>query len=180
MVYHVSEYTLLEVVCVKVRTGIGQDSHRFESGDLPRPPKPLVLGGVRIESCRGLDANSDGDVMLHALTNAISGVTGAPILGETADRMCLEQGITDSAEYVRRALADLRPGQMISHVSISVECSTPRLSPHIDSMRRSIGRLLGIDVDSVAITATSGEGLTDPGRGLGISVLCLVTVIEPD
>lgn len=175
MVYHVGEYILLEVVLVVVRTGIGQDSHRFESDDLL---KPLILGGVRIEGHRGLNANSDGDVVLHALTNAISGVTGVPILGRIADRMCLEQGIMDSAEYLRRALVDLRPGQVISHVSISVECSTPRLSPHIDTIRRSISHLLSIDVDSVAITATSGEGLTDPGKGLGISVLCLVTVIE--
>lgn len=159
-----------------VRVGIGQDSHRF--GD-EETGKPLVLGGVRIPGCPGLDANSDGDVVLHALTNAVSGVTGVPILGEVADRMCLHEGIADSSEYARRAIEYLQPGQAISHVSISIECARPRLSPHIGAMRESIGHLLGIEARHVGITVTSGEGLTDPGRGFGIAVMCVVTVTEP-
>lgn len=165
----------LEDMAMLVRTGVGQDSHRFgHEGS----PKPLVLGGILISDHPGLDANSDGDVVLHALANAISGVTGRPVLGEVADRMCLEGGITDSSEYVRCALTDLHGGQLISHVSISIECARPRLSPHIAAMRESISDLLKLENTSIGITVTSGEGLTDPGRGLGISVLCVVTVIE--
>ena len=158
-----------------VRVGIGQDSHRF--GD-EETGKPLVLGGIRIPGCPGLQANSDGDVVLHALTNAVSGVTGCAILGEVADRMCLQDGITDSSAYVRKAVEYLQPGQAISHVSISIECARPRLSPHIAAMRESISHLLGIEAEDVGITVTSGEGLTGPGRGLGVSVMCVVTVTE--
>lgn len=158
-----------------VKTALGQDSHRFE--DLASQ-KPLVLGGIVIPHHVGLKANSDGDVVLHALTNAISGITGIPVLGEIADRMCLENGITDSTQYTRRALADLRRDQEISHVSFSIECSTPRLSNHLTAMRDSISRLLGVNTSSIGITVTSGEGLTRCGQGEGISVLCLVTVVE--
>ncbi|NLH13996.1 MAG: 2-C-methyl-D-erythritol 2,4-cyclodiphosphate synthase [Firmicutes bacterium] len=163
------------VVAVIVRTAIGQDSHRFESSTAR---KPLVLGGVIIPDHVGLRANSDGDVVLHALANAISGITGIPVLGEIADQMCLEKGITNSEEYVRRAISDLGPNQRISHVSFSIECVTPRLSNYLTAMRDSISRLLGIETTDVGITATSGEGLTDCGRGEGISVYCVVTVIE--
>jgi 2-C-methyl-D-erythritol 2,4-cyclodiphosphate synthase len=165
----------LEAVIMLVRVGIGQDSHRF--GD-EATGKPLVLGGVRIPGCPGLEANSDGDVVLHALTNAVSGITGCPILGEVADRMCLQDGITDSSEYARRAVECLRRGQAISHVSISIECARPRLSPHIGAMRESISHLLGIEAEDIGITVTSGEGLTEAGRGLGIAVMCVVTVTE--
>ena len=106
------------------------------------------------------------------------GITGIPVLGEIADQMCLEKGITNSEEYVRRAISDLGPNQRISHVSFSIECVTPRLSNYLTAMRDSISRLLGIETTDVGITATSGEGLTDCGRGEGISVYCVVTVIE--
>jgi len=159
-----------------VRTAIGHDSHRFEH---PPSAKPLVLGGVVIPDHAGLEANSDGDVVLHALTNAISGITGVPVLGDIADQMCLEQGITCSSEYVRRALRDLKQNQVITHVSFSIECSTPRLSKYLRAMTGSVSGLLHIDPTSVGITVTSGEGLTDCGKGLGIAVWCILTVMEP-
>lgn len=63
-------------------SAVGQDSHRFTEEE-----KPLYLGGVLFEGCRGLAANSDGDVVLHAITNAVSGLTGVNILGEAADAL---------------------------------------------------------------------------------------------
>ena len=155
--------------------GIGQDSHRFEpegSG------KPLMLGGVRIDGCVGLAGNSDADVVLHALTNAISGVTGVNVLGEVSDGLCLKQGITDSAAYLRRALESLG-GRRISHVSISVEGKRPILAPHIGAIRDRIAALLGLTPDDVGLTATSGEGLTAFGKGEGIQALAIVTVRKP-
>ena len=73
-----------------IRVAIGQDSHRFEPDG---SDKKLILGGVVIEGCPGLSGNSDADVVLHALTNAVSGITCVNILGEEADRMC-RQGVT--------------------------------------------------------------------------------------
>lgn len=152
-----------------MRAAIGQDSHRFEEGY----DKPLILGGVLFPEEQGLSANSDGDVVLHAITNAISGITCRNILGAVADEMC-RSGITNSAEYLQEALKSLEG--RISHLSISIECMHPRISPMIPAMRESIAGLLNIQPRQVGITATSGEGLTDCGRGLGISVLCILTV----
>ena len=154
---------------VTVRVGLGQDSHRFA----PDPgEKPLVLGGLLVEG-PALSANSDGDVVLHALCNALSGVSGVNILGERADRLC-RAGVTDSAAYLGEAMAHL-PGRIV-HLSFSVEAKTPRLAPVIPPMRRRIAQLCHLSPDQVGITATSGEGLSGPGRGEGIAVTCLATV----
>lgn len=153
-----------------IKVSIGQDSHRF---DFDNKDKKLVLGGLVMEGTP-LSGNSDADVVLHALTNAVSGITGVNILGATADKMCLEEGITDSSEYLREALKHLKG--TISHVSFSLECSMPKLSPVIPDMKKRIAGLLNISEADVGITATTGEGLTDFGRGLGIQCFCILTV----
>ena len=152
-----------------MKAAIGQDSHRFEE----TPGKPLILGGVVFPGEVGLLANSDGDVVLHAITNAVSGITVRNILGRVADEMC-QRGITDSAEYLREALKSLE-GRIV-HLSISMECLRPKISPMIPAMQEKIAELLGVEPAAIGITATTGEGLTDCGKGLGISVLCILTV----
>ena len=189
---------------MRIKTAIGQDSHRFaapphycennagadkfqtrDSGKFQThvagksqtsvaASKPLLLGGVEFQSELPLLGNSDADVVLHALCNAISGVTGINILGAISDRMCLEEGITDSAAYVKEAAKYLGDYQ-IAHVSFSIECAKPAISPRIADMRENIASIIGIGTDCVCITATSGEGLTDFGRGLGIQVFCMLT-----
>jgi 2-C-methyl-D-erythritol 2,4-cyclodiphosphate synthase len=148
---------------------IGQDSHRFDPRD---KEKKLILGGAVIENHQPLSANSDGDVVLHALTNAISGLSGVNILGKIADEMC-KNGITNSDAFVKEALKYLNG--RITHVSFTIECKTPYITPHIEKMREFIGTLLDLPPKSVGITATSGEELTDFGRDLGISVFCIAT-----
>jgi 2-C-methyl-D-erythritol 2,4-cyclodiphosphate synthase len=158
------------------RVAIGQDSHRFtEPGD----KKKLILGGVLIEGYPGLKGNSDADVVLHAITNAISGISCVNILGKRADDLCLNKGITDSTVYLKEAVATLGNKEII-HVSISIEALIPKLLPYIDSMRSSISGLLNIDINSVGITATSGEGLTEFGKGNGIFCTAIITVKEKD
>lgn len=158
---------------------IGQDSHRFiTEKSATGNAGNLILGGVLIPGADPLDANSDGDVILHALTNAVSGFTGVNILGSLADQLCLNQGITDSREYLKLALSYLGDAQIV-HVSFSVECKLPRLEGHIDGMKQSIANLLSIPVSSVGITATSGEGLSAFGRGEGIMVFCAISVRRP-
>jgi 2-C-methyl-D-erythritol 2,4-cyclodiphosphate synthase len=155
-----------------IKVGIGQDSHRFEE----KPSgKPLVLGGLIIPRHKALDGNSDADVVLHALTNAISSVTGVNILGKIADDMC-KSGITDSKAYVKEALKYMNR-MTVSHVAISIECKTPKLFDHIPLMKKSVADLLSISPDSVGITATSGEGLTAFGQGLGIQAFCILAVL---
>lgn len=153
-----------------MKVGIGQDSHRF---DLENKNKKLILGGVYFEGYPGLLGNSDADVVLHAITNAISGVTCKNILGGPADNLCRE-GITDSEVYLKDALRYLE--KEIEHVSISIECKKPKITPKIDNMRDNISRILNISKENIGITATTGEELTEVGKGKGISVICIITV----
>lgn len=158
---------------------IGQDSHRFVTDKSAIGNSgSLILGGVLIPGAEPLLANSDGDVILHALTNAVSGFTGVNILGSVADRLCLHQGIKDSKEYLKLALSYLGDARII-HVSISVECRSPRLSDHMDEIKKSIADLLAVPASSVGITATSGEGLSAFGKGEGIMVFCAISVRRP-
>lgn len=158
---------------MKIKTGLGLDSHRFVEGESDRP---LVLGGLIFDDAPALEGKSDADVILHAVTDAISGVTGRTVIGAVADRMCRE-GITDSKEYLKVALADLGHWH-ICHVSIALECQRPKIDPKVPALRGSIAGLLGIGEDDVCITATTGEGLSECGRGLGIHATALLTVIH--
>ena len=150
---------------------IGQDSHRFGE---PCGDCTIMLGGVAIPFDRSLSANSDGDVILHAITNAVSGFTGKIILGGIADKLCLEDGIKDSSVYLNKALEYLGSTEIV-HCSVTVECLVPKLKPHLEDMRAKIGELLNIPKNSVGITATTGEGLTAFGRGEGIQVFAILS-----
>ena len=90
-------------------------------------------------------------MVLHAVTNAISGITGVNILGDIADSMC-QQGITDSKEYLKEALKYL--DWEIVNLSISIECKIPKISPRIKEMKLSIASLLNISENRIGITAT--------------------------
>ncbi|HHB92379.1 MAG TPA: 2-C-methyl-D-erythritol 2,4-cyclodiphosphate synthase [Thioploca sp.] len=159
---------------MQVKTGLGQDSHRFQTDII----KPLILGGVKFEDELSLQGNSDADVVLHALCNSISGVTGINILGKISDHLCAE-GITDSSIYVKEALKYLQNWQ-ICHVSFSLECKIPKITPKIIEMKQNISKLLGLQTQDIGITATSGEELTTFGRGQGIQVFCIVTVMNDE
>ena len=156
---------------------IGQDSHRFvEPGTYPG--RPLRLGGATIPEGPALAGNSDADVVLHAVTNAVSGLTGVNVIGETADRMCFDEGVVDSAAYLAEARNSLG-GIRLTHLSVSIECIRPRLSAHIQAIRTKLSELTGLPESSIGITATSGEGLTDFGRGAGIQVFCILSARRP-
>lgn len=159
----------------RVRTGIGQDSHRFLP---PETSKPCVLAGIVFEGVPGFNANSDGDVVLHAICNAISSLTGVLILGGIADKLCLRDGITDSEVFLKEALNTLGK-QKISFVSLSIEAKKPVFKPRLLEMRDNIARILELEVSDIGITATSGEGLTDFGCGDGVQCFAIVTSEEP-
>jgi 2-C-methyl-D-erythritol 2,4-cyclodiphosphate synthase len=156
------------------RTGIGQDSHRFMPED---SKKPCVIAGLVFEGIPGFRANSDGDLIFHALCNAISSLTGVIILGKKADELCLKDGITDSSVYLQEALKTLGK-QEIVHVAITIEGNRPHFLKRIDEMRTSIAKVMKIEISQVGVTATTGEGLSDFGCGDGLQCFCLVTTVE--
>ncbi len=135
-----------------------------------------MLGGLVFDDAPALSGNSDADVILHAVTDAISGVTGVTVIGAVADRMC-RAGTTDSKAYLQVAIESLGEWQ-ITHVSIVLECLRPKIDPKVPALRASIAGLLGVDLSDVCITATTGEGLNDVGRGLGIHCSAVVTAVK--
>lgn len=152
------------------RGGIGQDSHRFAKRGT------LKLGGLSIAGYKKLEANSDGDVMLHAIYNAIAQALGEKSLGSVADRLCAE-GKTNSAAYMRDIIKKMKKhGYEIHHCGISVEGKKPKIDPLAQRIKKSLSIMLGIKSGAIGITATTGEDLTPFGRGEGIQCFANVTL----
>jgi 2-C-methyl-D-erythritol 2,4-cyclodiphosphate synthase len=156
------------------RTGIGQDSHRFL---LDESSKLCVIGGIIFDDTPGLSADSDGDVVFHAICNAITSLTHVPILGGIAQDLCNKDGITDSQVYLEEALKTLEK-QKIVHIAITIEGKKPRLQKRIDGIRKNIAKILKLEAKQVGITVTSGDGLTDFGCGEGLLCFCVISTME--
>jgi 2-C-methyl-D-erythritol 2,4-cyclodiphosphate synthase len=159
---------------MKFRTGIGQDSHRFldDSSD-----KKCVIAGLFFQGAPGMDADSDGDVVFHAICNAITSLTHVPILGKVAIELCHKEGITDSRVYLQRALETLH-SQKIEHIALSIEGKRPKFQHRSEEIRKSVADAVAIEVDRVGITFTSGDGLTSFGLGEGLMCSCILSTSE--
>ena len=153
-----------------MKVGIGQDSHKFLSEEIK---KTCVIGGVSFHDVPGFSADSDGDIVYHAICNAISSITHVYILGDIAITMCKE-GVTDSKYYLLEAKKSLK-NQKIEHIAISIEGKRPRLQSFIFEMRKNIADILDLDLDQVGITCTSGNNLGDFGAGKGAQAFAIVT-----
>lgn len=156
------------------RTGIGQDSHRFLSED---STKPCIIAGVVFDDAPGFDADSDGDVVYHAICRAITSITSVPILATIAKDLCLNKGITDSKVYLEKAMKTLKD-RKISHMAISIEAKKPRFQKKIDQMKQKIAEITKLKASQIGITAHSGDGLTDFACGDGVAVFCSITTID--
>lgn len=153
----------------RYRIGFGEDSHRFaETFDAK---SPLTLGGVPLpESQLSMEANSDGDVIFHALCNAILSSIGEKTFDFIAAPLC-EQGEKNSQIYLRETLATVRkkfPSWKIHNILISLEGKKPSLEPSHDILQDSICHVLNLEKCQVGLTYTSGENLSDFGKGLGL------------
>lgn len=156
------------------RIGVGLDSHRFsQDGE-----KGLVLGGVVFSDEVKLVGNSDADVVLHSIFNAVSSGMGWGSISLTADEMCLEKGITDSSEYLKVLMKKVwDEGFEVNNLSIVIEGKQPKIEPKVEVMKNAISEILKIEKSRIGITATSGEGLSDVGRGLGLQCHVNVSLI---
>jgi 2-C-methyl-D-erythritol 2,4-cyclodiphosphate synthase len=156
-----------------MRIGQGIDAHAF------RPGGRLVLGGVQIPHEQGLEAHSDGDVVLHALCDAL---LGAAALGDIGRHFPPEDpayaGI-DSRILLRKVVELVgRQGLQISNADITVVAQAPRLAPYIGAMREHIGSDLQLDISRVNIKATTTEHMGFIGRGEGIAAFAAVLLEE--
>ncbi len=154
-----------------MRIGIGSDIHRLQPGD------GMKIGGVLIPCEFGCIAVSDGDVLLHALVDALLGATGAGDIGERYPESRVAPG-EDSARYVREVLADLK-GVRVENVDCIVHLEQPKLSPWKDAIRHSLAGLLGIESGQVGVKAKTAEGLDAVGRGEAVAVQVVVLIGLP-
>lgn len=156
------------------RIGFGQDSHQFSKNK----SKKLILGGYVIPNEIGMEANSDGDLILHALFNALSSAIGEKSLGFYADKM-YNNGITDSREYLKLILKKLKDKNMkINNLSISIEASKPKLEKHTGKIIESLSKILSLNKENIGITYTSGDNLTSFGQGKGMQCFCVVSIVN--
>lgn len=153
-----------------IRVCLGESSRRFLP---PDSAKPCVIAGIIFDDIPGFQHESDGDVIFHALCNAISSLTHVPILCTIAQDLCTRDGITDSEVYLKEALKTLNE-QKITSISISLEAKRPTFKAHFFTMRQNIARVLHLDVDNVGISAIYGDGLTDCGIGEGVRCSAII------
>ena len=156
---------------MKYLTGIGQDSHRFLDD---ATEKKCIVAGLFFDDAPGLDADSDGDVVFHAICNAITSLTHVPVLGGIAIDLCKNQGITDSRVFLDKALMTLGT-QSIEHVALTIEGKRPKFQKRADEIRKSVSDALSVCIEKVGITFTSGDGLTSFGCGEGLMCFCVLT-----
>lgn len=159
---------------MKFRTGIGQDSHRFLSDGAE---KKCIIAGLIFEDAPGMDADSDGDVVFHAICNAITSLTHVPILGRIAIDLCHKQGITDSRVYLEKALATLGR-QKIEHIALTIEGKRPKFQKRSEEIRQNVAEVVKLELNQVGITFTSGDGLTSFGKGEGLMCYAVVTTFQ--
>jgi 2-C-methyl-D-erythritol 2,4-cyclodiphosphate synthase len=147
-----------------MRIGHGFDAHRFGSGD------HVVIGGVHIPYSRGLVAHSDGDVLVHAICDALLGAAGLGDIGRHfPDSDDAYKGI-DSRILLRRVVASLyEHGWRVGNVDSTVVAQAPRMGPHIQAMRSNLAADLQVDPGLVNVKATTTEKMGYTGRGEGIS-----------
>ncbi|MDO9027571.1 MAG: 2-C-methyl-D-erythritol 2,4-cyclodiphosphate synthase [Candidatus Roizmanbacteria bacterium] len=160
------------------RIGIGQDSHRIKAYDLEnKNQKPLILAGILIDKTIKIEADSDGDMIIHSLCNALNTAMGLGSFDAYSGPLC-KQGITDSREYLKAALKKIQKKSFkINNVAIMVEAGQPRLEKHREKITESLANLLNIKKENIGIAFTSGDKLTNFGQGEGIQVWSTVTLI---
>jgi 2-C-methyl-D-erythritol 2,4-cyclodiphosphate synthase len=152
-----------------MKIGHGFDAHAFEEGGR------LVLGGVEIPHDKGLAAHSDGDVVLHALCDALFGAAGMGDIGRHfSDSDAAIEGI-DSRILLRRTLEQIKnAGLAVGNVDVTVVAQTPRLAPYVEAMNGNIAEDLGVAADVVNVKATTTEGMGFAGRSEGIAAFAVV------
>lgn len=159
---------------MKFRVGCGFDVHALAPG------RRLVLGGVEIEHPRGLLAHSDGDVVLHAITDALLGAAGLGDIGKMFPEHDERWRDADSRVLLRQALARVQQiGWRVENVDCTVIAQAPRIAPHVEAMRTAIARDLAIEPEAVNVKGKTTERLGFTGRGEGIAAQAVVLLARP-
>lgn len=154
---------------MQVRVGHGYDVHKWGA------ETPLILGGVNIPHDIGLIAHSDGDVVLHAITDAILGSVALGDIGQHFPDTDERHRGADSMVLLQQALQLAKQkGYEVGNIDVTVVAQAPKLAPHINAMREAIAGGLSVPLDAVNVKATTTEKLGFVGRNEGIACHCVV------
>ncbi|MDR1086864.1 MAG: 2-C-methyl-D-erythritol 2,4-cyclodiphosphate synthase [Endomicrobium sp.] len=150
--------------------GFGYDVHRFKKG------RKLILGGVQIQSSKGLDGHSDADVLLHALMDALLGAVGLNDIGHFFPNTDTKYKDVSSILLLEHICKDLKKRKYkINNVDITIIAEAPRIYRFIDEMKDNISKVLKISKQRIAIKATTNEKMGFIGRGEGIAAMAVVS-----
>ena len=155
-----------------MRIGTGYDVHKLAEG------RKLIIGGVEIPCEKGLLGHSDADVLVHAIMDALLGAAALGDIGKHFPDSDPKYKGADSLmlmREVRRILSE--NGFEVGNVDATIIAQAPKMSPHIDTMRRNIADALGLDVSQVSVKATTEERLGFTGRGEGISAQAVALIL---
>ena len=155
------------------RVGTGFDAHALEKG------VQLVLGGVRIDHPRGLAGHSDGDVLAHALTDAVLGAAGLEDIGALFPSSDPKLAGADSVQLLGQAWERIQAhGWQLANADVVLVGEEPRLAPHRDEMRRRLAEALDVEPELVAVRATTTDGLGFAGRGEGLAAQAVALLVR--
>lgn len=155
-----------------MRIGTGYDVHKLAEG------RKLIIGGVEIPYEKGLLGHSDADVLVHAIMDALLGAAALGDIGKHFPDTDPKYKGADSLMLMREVRRILKEnGYRIGNVDSTIIAQAPKMSPHIDTMRRNIAEALGLDVSQVSVKATTEERLGFTGRGEGISAQAVALIL---
>lgn len=155
------------------RIGFGTDIHRLIEG------RPLILGGVRVESDLGADGHSDADVLMHAAADAVLGSLALGDLGTHFPNDEERWRNAESSQFVNYAVGLIKEkGYSVANIDAVIDLEMPKLRPHIDSMRANLAAALEIDIDQVSVKAKTGEKVDAVGERRAVRAQAVVLIVK--
>ncbi|MCF7797666.1 MAG: 2-C-methyl-D-erythritol 2,4-cyclodiphosphate synthase [Lentisphaeria bacterium] len=154
------------------RIGIGYDVHRLVAG------RPLILGGVEIPFEKGVLGHSDGDVLTHAVCDALLGAAAMGDIGQHFPDSEAQYAGANSLTFLSDISAKLtQAGFQVGNVDATIVLQAPKLAPYIAAMRQNLARAMGCDISQVSVKATTTEGLDFTGTGAGVAVQAIALIL---
>ena len=160
---------------MRPRIGLGYDAHRLAEG------RKLILGGIEVPFEKGLEAHSDGDVLLHALMDAMLGAAGLPDIGRLFPDSDPAYKDACSLELLKRVSEAVREaGYELGNADVVVICQAPKISGYVEEMRRAISGAIGCPEEAIGVRGTTTERMGYTGRGEGIAAQAVAMLFPRD
>ena len=157
---------------MRYRVGLGEDTHRLESGG------PLRLGGIDVPHDKQTVGHSDADVLLHAITDALLGAVSDHDIGSLFPNTDPANAGRDSADFLRLAYHDVQDaGYELANLDCVVSAERPKLLPYKDAIRQRIAEVLDVPAGEIGLKAKTGEGVGPVGREEAIEARCVALVV---